>query len=106
MAADGMFSHRILDMNKDIMNHSFLMTDDGRMGSGPLGAAEGDWVVVLNGMRIPVVLREVPTRILAGDSNDSCYQFVGTAYVHGVMDGEAVDIASTGAASEETFILV
>ncbi|TLD25003.1 hypothetical protein PspLS_05907 [Pyricularia sp. CBS 133598] len=65
----------------------FFTTDDGRFALGGKGVREGDLVAVLDGAKVPVVLR--PT----GDSMDGveCFGFVSPAYVHGSMDGKEVD---------------
>jgi hypothetical protein len=44
----------------------------------------GDVVVILNGGQLPFILREV----------NNHYILIGEAYVHGIMDGEAVPGAS------------
>lgn len=65
----------------------FFTTDDGRFALGGSEVREGDVVAVLDGAKVPVVLR--PT----GESMDGveCCRFVSPAYVHGSMDGEEVD---------------
>ncbi|KAF2267331.1 hypothetical protein CC78DRAFT_614271 [Lojkania enalia] len=55
-------------------------------GLAPEGTKEGDYVCILFGCSVPVVLskvRELP-------QNLKMYELVGEAYVHGKMDGEAV----------------
>ncbi|TLS25704.1 hypothetical protein PpBr36_07280 [Pyricularia pennisetigena] len=65
----------------------FFTTDDGRFALGGKEVRGGDLVAVLDGAKVPVVLR--PT----GESVDGveCFRFVSPAYVHGSMDGEEVD---------------
>jgi hypothetical protein len=48
---------------------------------------EGDFIVVLYGCSVPVVLR--PVYSTAGTPD---YQFIGEAFVYGMMDGEAFDM--------------
>jgi hypothetical protein len=43
---------------------------------------EGDIVCVLLGLRVPIVLRKV----------ENHYEIVSTVYVHGLMNGEAIDV--------------
>ena len=62
---------------------SFVVTKSGRLAWCPQTCQEGDIISVLAGGRVPFVLRKVE-----GQEN---YQLVGDAYVHGIMDGEAVD---------------
>lgn len=46
----------------------------------PDGALKGDSVVLAEGGRVPLVLRP---------DGDGYYMYIGEAYIHGVMDGEA-----------------
>ena len=56
-----------------------------RLGIAPSGAQEGDILCVLLGCSVPVVLRPLDK------SDPRCgYKLVGEAYIHGVMDGEAL----------------
>ncbi|XPS98678.1 hypothetical protein M3J09_007874 [Ascochyta lentis] len=59
---------------------TFFITEQGRMGWAPKNSMPGDVIAVLTGGRVPIVLRP----------NQGCYAVVGDAYVHGVMDGEAM----------------
>lgn len=60
-------------------------TAAGRIGIGPRDLAAGDVVAVLYGCRWPVILRP------RGDVVDvDGYEFVEVCYVHGLMEGEAV----------------
>ena len=74
---------------KACTSRALYITQKGLFGLGPKGAKPGDQVVVVPGMSIPLLLR--PRR--RGEK----YQFLGPAYVHGIMDGVVVEIArSTG----------
>ncbi|KAK4205434.1 putative heterokaryon incompatibility protein [Triangularia verruculosa] len=61
----------------------FFWTEDGHFGSGPMDAKVGDDVWVVLGSLVPLVLRPIT-------ETEDCRQLVGHAYVHGIMDGEAV----------------
>ncbi|KAF1952608.1 hypothetical protein CC80DRAFT_507796 [Byssothecium circinans] len=67
----------------------FCSTRKGSIGWVPRGAQVGDVICVLYGGRVPVVLRP----------RDGGYEFVGDAYVHGMMNGEA--LVMSGAPDEE-----
>ncbi len=56
--------------------------DTALLGVGPIHCEVGDQVWVLAGAKTPVVLRP---------SGSGCYQLLGEAYVHGVMEGQALD---------------
>ena len=58
-----------------------MCTQDGLLGVGPTNMCEGDGVWVLAGGPTPVVLRPLP---------NGHFVFLGEAYVHGIMHGEAV----------------
>jgi hypothetical protein len=72
----------------------FFITHSGFMGLGPVQAKVGDKVVVVIGVNVPLILRE--------ETTIERYAVVGEAYVHGLMDGLAVD-ENRWDALEETF---
>lgn len=53
------------------------------VGIGPRQTRAGDQIVILDGCSVPLVLRKLP-------SGDDSHELVGEAYVHGVMNGEAI----------------
>jgi hypothetical protein len=59
-------------------NRRLLRTGKGYLGMGPAIAEEGDYIVLVQGARIPLVVR----------SREGMWELVGDAYVHGVMGGE------------------
>ncbi|KIH94507.1 het domain containing protein [Sporothrix brasiliensis 5110] len=92
---------------------------DGRLPSGGglllmvrAVAAPGDVVAVLDGSKVPVVLRAQDAGALstgAGDGDDGTtayYKYVCPAYVHGYMDGEAVAQVADGRLTEQDIVLV
>jgi hypothetical protein len=64
-----------------IKNRSFISTEEGRIGLGPLLTKAGDEVVVFPGCPSPMVLRS---------TDDGRYQVVGGCFILGLMDGEAL----------------
>jgi len=52
-------------------------------------------MVVLNQRDVPVVLRKSP--------NENCYSFIGTIFVVGLMDGEAVEFTKDGQSQPQWF---
>jgi hypothetical protein len=80
-----------------IWNRKFLVSQDkGWVGLAPMAAQAGDVICVLYGCSVPVVLRP------QSEDGRSFFQLVGECYVHGIMDGEAVE---TAVASDEEFEL-
>ncbi|KEY75047.1 hypothetical protein S7711_09654 [Stachybotrys chartarum IBT 7711] len=72
-------------------NRKFIVTLEGRMGIGPTGTQPGDLIFVLFGGGVPYVLR----------MKESGFLLVGESYIHGVMDGEAVQAWQRGELAEE-----
>ncbi|SPJ91926.1 related to HET-6OR heterokaryon incompatibility protein (het-6OR allele) [Fusarium torulosum] len=66
------------------MDLNFFVTEKGYMGVGPRCMEPKDRVCILFGGSTPYIIR--PT----SHSEDS-YLYLGPAYVHGIMDGEAID---------------
>lgn len=60
---------------------AFFVTVGGRVGLGPRSTQLDDVVVILRGGHTPFVIR----------SCKDAFKLLGPAYVHGVMDGEAVE---------------
>jgi hypothetical protein len=67
--------------------HKFLITGNGYLGLAPNTSKKGDIIAVLFGCTTPMVLR--PTA-------DKRYEVVGEAYVHGFMEGKAMDDLANG----------
>jgi hypothetical protein len=57
-------------------------------GLGPRNVKVGDMVCIIFGCSVPVILSKIHTE---SDHESTYYEFVGECYVHGVMDGEAVE---------------
>ncbi|PVH80545.1 hypothetical protein DL98DRAFT_515399 [Cadophora sp. DSE1049] len=72
-----------------------FQTGKGYIALGPVITQPGDIVCLFHGGNVPYVLR--PT---AG-----YYQLVGECYVHGIMNGEAMQVWKESGAVEETFEL-
>ncbi|KAL8687732.1 MAG: hypothetical protein Q9218_006183 [Villophora microphyllina] len=64
-----------------------FITTEGYMGIGLAGVEKGDLVAVLKGCEMPVLVREY--------GGDDCMRFIGEAYVHGLMNGEAFGDVTT-----------
>ena len=86
---------RIFDTSRTdyCIDRRFFVTGSGRVGIGPRCMQPEDIVVVLRGGKWPFILRK------KGDG----YWLLGAAYVHGIMDGEAVQSHKALGGSEEVF---
>jgi hypothetical protein len=82
---------------KDLLAHAMRatigrqldVTDAGHVALAPTGVQRGDEVCVLYGGRTPFVLRQAG-RDPDGYGDRPLFRIVGQAYVHGVMEGQAV----------------
>lgn len=67
-------------------NQTFFITRSGYIGIGPPSTRSGDQVWVFDGGNVPFVMRNLD------EEQGSCprLSLIGDAYVHGIMDGEAM----------------
>ncbi|KAK0515386.1 hypothetical protein JMJ35_002765 [Cladonia borealis] len=70
---------------------TLVLTKKGYLGLGPTNAQQGDLVCILYGCSVPVIIRKYGQH----------YRFVGESYIHGLMDGAAVDQPSLRDTMEE-----
>jgi hypothetical protein len=61
------------------------MTRKGYLGIGPWMVQEGDAVMLVAGADMPYLFRKTN-----GGTNEVSWRLVGELYVHGIMDGEAL----------------
>lgn len=90
---------KVLNSTPYFLNYRFSTTAKGFMAMIPHTAKEGDILCVLYGSKLPHVLRKVP-------EEEGTYTMVGTAYVHGFMDGEAIERRDQGKLKEQRFKLI
>jgi len=76
---------------------NFGMTENGLFVRHRQAIRQGDLVVVLDGGKVPLVLRWAAT--------SECFVVVSTAYVHGFMDGEAEAEVRDGRMEKKDFLL-
>ena len=70
-------------LDSSMINRRFVLSDLGHYINAPMWTKVGDKIIVLNSCPCPLVLRR-------HHSDPSCYTIVGSAYVHGIMYGEAI----------------
>ncbi|KAF1979144.1 hypothetical protein BU23DRAFT_595122 [Bimuria novae-zelandiae CBS 107.79] len=80
-----------------MMGRCFCITEDGEMGMGSGFMTAGDTVVIPLGCPTPVLIRPEGTR---GE-----YRYVGDVYIHGYMNGKAVDQWKDGERELRQYIL-
>jgi Heterokaryon incompatibility protein (HET) len=88
-----------------VWNRSLFLTKSGRVGLGPSNVQVGDAIAILFGCSVPVVLRPTQREPKQAESH---YRIVGQAYVHGIMNGEALpfEFENDNWVVESTIILV
>ncbi|CAG1978439.1 unnamed protein product [Fusarium graminearum] len=79
----------------------FIVTDSGHMGLAHHQVLEGDVIAVVMGLEWPCVLRPKSN----GEKHDQGYEFIGDAYCHGVMNGEAIEGIISGNDEGQVFTL-
>lgn len=83
-----------------------IVSSQGYIGLGPATAQAGDVISILHGGKTPFILRKIGTGEgcnRAGSQHDS--EFVGGAYVHGLMSGEAIRMEERKELQSQIFIL-
>ncbi|XPS79540.1 hypothetical protein M3J09_011521 [Ascochyta lentis] len=66
-------------------------------------AEVGDVIAVLDGGKVPVILRNVKSD--GAGKLEQAYEFVCIAYVHGIMDGEVEEAVARGWLQKEEILL-
>jgi hypothetical protein len=94
MAEGGDYHNWIRDADCAASNRAFARTQQGRYVLGPRVMRRGDILCVLYGGKMPFVLRPW--------SNGE-FLLVGECYTHGLMEGQAIDMAEAGELVEGTF---
>ena len=76
-----------------VRTHEFWLASQGFFGIGPQTIEKGDEVFVAKGSKVPLIFRPIENTVLQNSGisgHERGYSFVGTCYLHGFMDGEAV----------------
>jgi hypothetical protein len=66
----------------------FCVSDNGFIGLVPHQSLPGDKICIFLGAQAPFIVRSKPSKNADGGPEVEEYELVGTAYVHGVMNGE------------------
>ena len=82
-------------VTKACWGRKFFNTSEGRIGVGPGNIQTGDKICVFRTCRMPLIFRKEPL--------NGFYETLGPAYVHGLMDGEALEMEKQGVVEEEQF---
>lgn len=92
-----------------LKGYCFVTTSLGYMGVVHGQARLGDRVFVIEGSAVPFILRDAS--VTSGDSiaagfPEDAYNFVGVAYVHGVMDGQIMADINQGSRSMADLLVI
>lgn len=93
-----LFQSLILTYMEQLMTvcqrRKFAVLQSGRIALVPECAVPGDQIVLIHGATIPFVTRPAGQLFRLEETTNlvTCYRLVGDAYVHGIMDGEALDL--------------
>ena len=82
-----------LDLQSRKLDEVFFHTTDGRLGTTFGEVCPGDLVCVISGSNLPVIFRKV----------NNHYLHIGTSFVLGLMDGEAMKDTNNGSLGMEEF---
>ncbi|OTB12792.1 hypothetical protein K445DRAFT_320588 [Daldinia sp. EC12] len=87
-----------------LSGRKLFISKNGYIGLAPEDALEGDEIWVLDGGRLPLVLRPLGNRSEKGPETE--YTLIGDSYVHGIMDGEFVEASMKRGETPRPIILV
>jgi hypothetical protein len=89
----------LCDSGKGSNTYTFCTTERGYIGMVPQRSQTGDSIHLIFGLETPYVLR--PLCEEGGEQSPERFELVGASYVHGIMDGEALDLEY----ADEDFVL-
>ncbi|RGP69880.1 heterokaryon incompatibility [Fusarium longipes] len=84
----------LFDIGQGVSTFIFCVTEKGYIGMVPHISEVGDEICLVYGVDVPCVLRRVSAK--DGRRETKKYQLVGDAYIHGIMDGEALPYGEDG----------
>ncbi|TVY42784.1 Heterokaryon incompatibility protein 6,OR allele [Lachnellula subtilissima] len=88
----------------------FINTRKGYFGFGPEKCEVGDIVVVLAGGNVPYIIRPVPSTDGFWAASKlcarTCYRMLGDLYVHGIMDGEVLELGDESARKWQEIVFI
>lgn len=99
---------RFLELSQVLKGYSLFVTEGGYIGVVLGAATVGDSICVVDGSCVPLILRELvdTSKKAVPPSEARTHRLVGTAYVHGVMDGEISKAVERGEEKKDVIYLV
>ena len=83
-------------MFRYLRTRRFIITQEGFLGLAPTDSKRHDLIYLIPGCNVPIVLRP---------SSDYFLQIAGGCYLHGHMEGEAVECLQSGSLQTETILI-
>ncbi|KAH8657170.1 heterokaryon incompatibility protein-domain-containing protein [Tricladium varicosporioides] len=101
-------------LRKFLMKWQFAEIEGGLFGMVPwegrynpeIGSKVGDLVLVVEGGKVPLIVRPVDRSISSDSTLDERVQMIGTGYLHGFMDGLAEEWADKSLLDRKKFDIV
>lgn len=72
-----------------VLNRRLVNTQLGRLGLAPSLVRKGDLVCILFRCSVPILLRRQQDAV----TGEEYFQIIGECYIHGIMEGEALELA-------------
>lgn len=85
-----------------VWGRRLIKTKSGFTGLAPEATKKQDIVAILYGLSVPVVLRHLSN---AADG-DNVFKMIGSCFIYGMMDGEALDLKEDQGIQDQTFVLL
>ncbi|KAL4893751.1 hypothetical protein BDV59DRAFT_177077 [Aspergillus ambiguus] len=79
-----------------VFYHQFFTTSNGYIGWGPLGTQKGDFVCIVIGCSMLLILRKI----------DSRYIHIGSCFLLGIMDGVIFNETCTSSDTIQEFTII
>ncbi|KAK0510158.1 hypothetical protein JMJ35_007552 [Cladonia borealis] len=100
-ATDAHVAEFVQRVQEVVLNRQLIKTVDGRLGLAPHLAKKRDLVCILFGCSVPIVLRPMQDP----ETHERFFEIIGECYIHGIMEGEALELAKSGddSISQEEF---
>ena len=88
----------LVRMCAPLLDHDIFVTKNNHLGNGPKDIQAGSEVWILNGGKMPLILRPLKESRAIPELNLEavpCHTLVGDCYVNDIRDGEAADAPET-----------
>ena len=88
-AHDALVNKFVQRVQEVVLNRRLVETECRRLGLAPYRVKRGDFVCILFGCSVPILLRQQND----ADTHEEYFQIIGDCYIHGIMDGQLIEMA-------------